>query len=179
MRFKRFIGAGCILITGTTTPPENWASDDTSISHAIFIIQDQNDKTKSSKNGTIRHDAHHIDLTFDGHADLLILRDSGANQEFYDAYIYDKENNAYIHNERLSDIPCLDVDVEKKELVGQCFHESACENWKEYYLVSSTGDISLVERKGTYCDPISGQEYAYIDRFRNGKKISSKIWPNK
>ncbi|WP_201698875.1 XAC2610-related protein [Paraburkholderia hiiakae] len=126
---------------------------------------------------TSQFDAKFIDLTFNGYADLLILRDRGANQEFYNVYLYSKEKDAYIYDKQLSDVPCLKVDNKKKELVGQCFHESACENWEEYYSVSPEGRISLVERKGTYCDPISGQGYSYSDRFRNRKKISSKVVP--
>ncbi|WP_433705376.1 XAC2610-related protein [Paraburkholderia sacchari] len=131
----------------------------------------------SASGATSQSDAKFIDLTFNGYADLLMLRDRGANQEFYDVYLYSKSRDAYVYDKRLSGIPCLNVDVNRKELVGQCFHESACENWKEYYSVSSGGRISLVERRGTYCDPINGQGYTYDDRFRNGKKISSKIVP--
>lgn len=118
-----------------------------------------------------------IDLTFNGYADLLILRDRGASQEFYDVYLYSKAKDTFIYNKRLSEIPCLSVDVSRKELVGQCFHQSACENWEEYYSVSQKGNISLVERRGTYCDPTGGKAYTYIDRFRNGKKIFSKTSP--
>jgi hypothetical protein len=132
-----------------------------------------------AKNVTSESDAKFLDLTFNGYADLLILRDRGANQEFYDIYLYSEEKDEYVYNKRLSNIPCLNVDIKRKELVGQCFHESACENWAEYYSVSSKGRISLVERKGTYCDPTGGLGYAYIDRFRNGKRISSKISPVK
>ncbi len=131
----------------------------------------------SVRNGMVEFDAKFIDLRFNGYADLLMLRDRGASQEFYDVYLYSKERDEYIYNKRLSDIPCLSVDNKRKELVGQCFHESACENWAEYYSVSRSGSISLVERKGTYCDPSSGKGYKYIDRFRNGKKISSKTSP--
>jgi hypothetical protein len=121
--------------------------------------------------------AKFLDLTFDGYADLLFLRDRGASQEFYDVFLYSKKQDAYIYNKTLSQIPCLAVDIRRKELVGQCFHESACENWEEYYSVSPKGRISLTERKGTYCDPTSGQGYTYSDQFRNGRKISSKILP--
>ncbi|WP_419469067.1 XAC2610-related protein [Burkholderia pseudomultivorans] len=127
----------------------------------------------SLKNWEDGLDVKFIDLDFDGYSDLMMLRDRGANQKFYDVYLYSKESDAYIFNERLSGIPCLDVDIKKKKLVGRCFHESACENWEEYYSVSTSGRISLIERKGTYCDPVGGQGYGYVDNFRNGRRISS------
>jgi hypothetical protein len=133
-------------------------------------------KQRISVNGTASlSDAKFVDLTFNGYADLLIRRDRGSNQEFYDVYLYSKDRDAYVYSNRLSDIPCLAVGSKRKELVGQCFHESACENWEEHYSVSTKGSVSLVERKGAYCDPASGQGFLYTDRFRNGKKISSKI----
>ncbi|WP_157381666.1 XAC2610-related protein [Burkholderia ubonensis] len=122
-------------------------------------------------------DAKFVDLTFNGYVDLLILRDRGASQEFYDVYLYSRAKDAYIYNKRLSNIPCLSVDGRRKELIGRCFHEDACENWEEHYSVSPNGYVSLVERRGVYCDSISGQGYYYIDNFKNGRKISSKVSP--
>ncbi|MDR5750385.1 MULTISPECIES: XAC2610-related protein [unclassified Caballeronia] len=145
--------------------------------HAYVTAPRGKKQVITAANGGADSEAKFIDLTFNGYTDLLILRDRGASQEFYDVYLYSREKDAYIYNKRLSDIPCLDIDLKRKELVGQCFHASACENWEEYYSVSPKGTISLVERKGTYCDPIGGRGYTYIDRFRNGKKISSKTLP--
>jgi hypothetical protein len=145
--------------------------------HAYVTTPSGEMQVISIKNGGVEFAPEFIDLTFNGYADLLILRDKGANQEFYDVYLYSKEKDQYIYNKQFSNIPCLTVDLDKKQLVGQCFHESACENWEGRYSVSPKGNISLVERKGTYCDPTSGQGYTYIDHFKNGKRTSSRTSP--
>jgi hypothetical protein len=114
------------------------------------------------------------DVTFSGKKDLVILNTMGANQKFYDVYLYSRKKDEFIYNKKLSEIPCIAVDAVKKQIVGQCFHISACENWSESYSITPSGHISLVERKGTYCDPSSGQGYSYIDQFQNGKRVFSK-----
>lgn len=120
-------------------------------------------------------DANFSDLTFSGKKlDLMILRDRGANQEYYDVYLYSVVKDKFIFNEWLSRIPCLIVDSRRRQLVGACFHESACENWEEHYSVASNGKISLVERRGTYCDG-GGRVYGYIDVFKRGRKVSSRV----
>lgn len=116
------------------------------------------------------------DLTFNGYLDLKILKDQGATQKFYSVYLYSPRLGVFIFNKKMSDIPCLQIDIERKQLMGACFHESSCENWTERYAVSRDGTLSLVERNGAYCDP-TGQAYTYVDRFKNGKQISSKITP--
>ena len=130
-------------------------------------------QTIPAKNATSDADVKFLDLTFQGRRDLLVLRDRGANQEFYDVYLYSKQNDNFIYSKSLSEIPCLSVDAKNENLVGQCFHASACENWEEYYSVTPDGKTSLVRKRGTYCDPGTGQTYKYIDLFHNGKRISS------
>ena len=122
------------------------------------------------------NDVKFDDLTFSGNKDLKILKTRGASQEFYDVYLYSKKQGIYVFNKEMSDIPCLQVDAKRKQLVGACFHESSCENWEERYTVGARGSLSLIERRGTYCDP-SGQTYSYIDRFKNGKQTSSEAIP--
>lgn len=177
MAIGKYTFAILFLLSSFAAGAENFPSVTISDDHAYVTTPSGKKQVISTKNGVMESDARFIDLTFNGYADLVILRDSGANQKFYDVYLYSKERDKYIYNKRLSDIPCLSVDQKNKELVGQCFHESSCENWEEHYSVSQKGIISLVERKGTYCDPTSGQGYTYIDRFRNGKRISSKTSP--
>jgi hypothetical protein len=128
-----------------------------------------------ARDATSAKDVKLVDLTFNGQKDLMILRDRGANQEFYDVYLYSKRDDKFIYNKNLSMIPCLGVDVKSKSLIGQCFHESSCENWEEYYSLTSDGKTSIIERKGTYCDPTTGQSYHYTDQFRNGKRVSSSV----
>lgn len=177
MKVKRCIFMILFLLAGFAAVAENLPSVTISDGHAYVTTPGGKRQEIFTKSGVMESDTRFIDLTFNGDADLVVLRDSGANQKFYDVYLYSKDKDEYIYNKRLSDIPCLSVDQENKELAGQCFHESSCENWEEHYSVSPKGNISLVERKGTYCDPTGGQGYTYIDRFRNGKKISSKTLP--
>ncbi|MBK5125457.1 MAG: hypothetical protein P4N59_16090 [Negativicutes bacterium] len=114
------------------------------------------------------------DLTFSGREDLKVLKTRGAAQEFYDVYLYSPKQGKYVFNKKLSDVPCLQADAKRRQVIGACFHESSCENWEERYTVSARGALSLIERRGTYCDPM-GKTYSYVDRFKNGKKISSKV----
>lgn len=116
------------------------------------------------------------DLMFIGRYDLKILRTRGASQEFYDIYLFYPDSGIYVFNRELSDIPCLKADAGRKELVGSCFHVSSCENWEERYKISQKGVPSLIERSGTYCDP-AGMVYSYIDRFKNGRLVFSKVRP--
>jgi hypothetical protein len=113
------------------------------------------------------------DLNFDGGMDLKILIERGANQELYDVYLYSKSRGKYVYSRNLSEIPCVTADAANREIIGACFHESSCENWEEHYSITSSGMLSLTKRVGTYCDS-NGDIYSYVDRFKNGKKISSK-----
>lgn len=177
MKVKKYICAVAVLFSSFAVFAGDLSSVTISDGHAYVTTPSGRKQVIVARNGGADSSAKFIDLTFNGYADLLILRDRGASQIFYDVYLYSKEKDAYVYDKDLSNIPCLDVDSKRKELVGQCFHESACENWEEHYSVSPEGKLSLVERKGTYCDPTGGQGYTYIDRFRNGKKISSKTLP--
>lgn len=177
MKITKFFLTALFLFSNFAVLAEHLPTVTISDGHAYITTPRGKKQIIPTENIASGSDAKFIDLTFNGYADLLVLRDRGANQEFYDVYLYSKDRDAYVYNKRLSEIPCLNVDDKRKRLVGQCFHESACENWEEYYSVSPQGAISLIERKGTYCDPIGGQGYRYIDRFRNGKKISSKSSP--
>jgi hypothetical protein len=121
-----------------------------------------------------KDDVKFEDLNFDGHLDLKILKERGANQEFYDVYLYSKGARKYIYSKVLSGIPCISADATHREIIGACFHESSCENWEEHYSLTASGKLSLNERIGAYCDP-TGDVYTYVDRFKDGKKVSSKI----
>jgi hypothetical protein len=145
----------------------------------VYITTPTGKKQVISVNDSISEaDVKFVDLTFSNKKDLMILKERGANQEFYNVYIYSKDRDEFVFNKRLSDIPCLSVDSDKKQLIGACFHEDACENWEEHYSVNSKGVASLIERRGTYCDP-TGQAYSYIDTFKKGRRISSHVTPLK
>lgn len=140
-------------------------------------------KTPSGKNQVIKLDrttsASDITMenfTFGKYADLKILDTEGASQKFYKIYLYDISSGFYKYSRELSAIPCVQTDAKQKEILGACFHESACENWEERYTMSNTGKLALVKRSGTYCDA-TGQGYFYIDTYKNGKKISSTVKP--
>jgi hypothetical protein len=114
------------------------------------------------------------DLNFDGCLDLKVLRERGATQEFYDVFLYSQVSKRYVYSKELSEIPCVSADPAHREIVGACFHESSCENWEEHYSVAPNGKLSLTERVGTYCDP-DGDTYSYVDKLKDGKKVSSKV----
>lgn len=177
MRIERHICFILVVLSAFAAEAENLPRATISGEHVYVTTPGGKRQDILMKNGVMKSGVEFVDLTFDGYTDLVMLRDSGANQKFYDVYLYSKRKDEYIYNKNLSDIPCLGVDQKSKQLVGQCFHGSSCENWEEHYSVSSKGNISLVERKGTYCDPTDGKGYTYIDRFRNGRKVSSKILP--
>ncbi|ANB73387.1 hypothetical protein AYM40_14210 [Paraburkholderia phytofirmans OLGA172] len=129
----------------------------------------------------VDHEVKLVDVKFEnltsgGYEDLKVLNTRGASQEFYDVYLYSPKQGIYVFNKELSDIPCLQADAKRKQVIGACFHESSCENWEERYTLSARGVLSLIERRGTYCDP-TGQTYFYVDRFKNGKHIYSKVTP--
>lgn len=140
-------------------------------------------KTPAGKNQVIKLD-HTIsssditmeNFTFGKYADLKILDTEGASQKFYKIYLYDTSSGFYKYSRELSAIPCVQTDAKQKEILGACFHESACENWEEKYTMSKTGKLALVKRSGTYCDA-TGQGYFYTDTYKNGKKISSTVKP--
>lgn len=115
-------------------------------------------------------------FTFGKYADLKILDTEGASQKIYKVYLYDTSSGLYKYNKELSDIPCVQTDAKKKEIIGACFHESACENWDERYTMGKDGKLALVKRSGTYCDA-AGQVFFYTDTFKNGKKTSSAVKP--
>ncbi|WP_175897020.1 XAC2610-related protein [Burkholderia pseudomultivorans] len=174
---KKYMGAGLLLLSSLAAFSGNLPSVIISDGQACVTTASGKGKIIYLKNWEGGPDVKFIDLNFDGYADLMMPRDRGASQKFYNVYLYHRDGDYYVFNGRLSGIPCLDVDVKEKKLIGQCFHESACENWEEYYSVSKSGRISLIERKGTYCDPVSGKGYSYVDNFRNGKRISSNSSP--
>lgn len=128
------------------------------------------------------HSAHPIstgdvsfeDLNFDGYADIKVLNSAGNVQTFYSVYLYDPRSNIYRFDSRLSKIPCVEADKNTHEVVGACFHASACENWIERYSVDRRNRLALLSRQGTYCNPSTGESFSYDDRFKNGRRISSK-----
>ncbi|MEP9325651.1 hypothetical protein PPMP20_21365 [Paraburkholderia phymatum] len=124
-----------------------------------------------------RDDIHWEDLNFDGHPDLKVLSSRGATQEFFDVYLYVPSTGKFIYNKQLSEVPCVQADAQARQVVGACFHESACSNWSERYSIGKNERLTLLERDGTYCDTSTGDAFSYVDRFSNGKRISSKVKP--
>ena len=123
------------------------------------------------------HDISFEDLNFDGYLDLKILNAEGNVQKFYDVHLFNPKTKQYEMARDFSNIPCVMADSKIRQLVGQCFHASACENWIERYVVDRRNQLHLVSREGTYCDPSSGASFSYVDRFENGRRISSRSTP--
>jgi hypothetical protein len=121
--------------------------------------------------------SHFEDLNFDGHADIKIFKSAGNVEKIYDVYLYNPRTRKYEFNEDFSNIPCIEADRKSRQVIGQCFHASACENWTERYSVDRTNRLHLRRRTGTYCDPSSGAAFSYVDIFKDDKQISSKITP--
>jgi hypothetical protein len=138
--------------------------------------------TASGSQQTI-HTAHPIstsnvsfeDLNFDGHADIKVFDSAGNVQRFYSVYLYDPRSMIYRFDSGFSKVPCVEADKTTHEVVGACFHVSACENWVERYSVDRRNRLTLLSRKGTYCNPSTGESFSYDDRFENGRRISSRI----
>lgn len=114
------------------------------------------------------------DLNFDRHADIKVLNLAGNVQRFYSVYLYDPRSNIYRFDSGFSKVPCVGTEKDTHEVVGACFHASACENWVERYSVDRRNRLTLLSRKGTYCNPSTGESFSYDDRFENGRRISSK-----
>lgn len=114
------------------------------------------------------------DLNFDGRADIKILNSAGNVERFYSVYLYDPRSKTYRLDSGFSKVPCVEADKNTHEVVGACFHASACENWVERYSVDQRNRLTLVSRKGTYCNPSTGESFSYDDRFKNGRRISSR-----
>jgi len=114
------------------------------------------------------------DLNFDGYADIKIFSSAGNVERFYSVYLYDPRSKTYRLDSGFSKVPCVGADKNTHEVVGACFHASACENWVERYSVDQRNRLTLVSRKGTYCNPSTGESFSYDDVFKNGRRISSR-----
>lgn len=115
------------------------------------------------------------DVNFDRFADIEIQRTSGNVEKFSNIYLYDESRDGYIFSAELSKVPCLEVDKKEGQLIGACFHASACENWSERYSIGHINHLHLVSREGTYCDQSSGETFSYVDSFEDGRRVSSKV----
>lgn len=114
------------------------------------------------------------DLNFDGYPDIKVFNSAGNVERFYSVYLYDSRSKTYRLDSGFSKVPCVEADKYTHEVVGACFHASACENWVERYSVDQRNRLTLVSRKGTYCNPSTGESFSYDDRFKNGRRISSR-----
>jgi hypothetical protein len=110
------------------------------------------------------------DLNFDGHADIKVFNSAGNVERFYSVYLYDPRSKIYRLDSGFSKVPCVEADKNTHEVVGACFHASACENWVERYSVDRRNRLTLVSRKGRYCNPSTGESFSYDDRFKNGRR---------
>lgn len=121
-----------------------------------------------------KDDIAYEDLNFDGYIDIKVFRSAGNVEKFYDVYLFDAVTKRYELSKDFSDVPCVAADPKVRQVIGACFHTSACENWIERYSVDRLNRLHLRSRQGTYCDSSTGDAFSYIDLFRNGKRISTK-----
>lgn len=121
-----------------------------------------------------KDDISYEDLNFDGYIDIKVFRSAGNVEKFYDVYLFDAVAKRYELSKDFSNVPCVAADPKVRQVIGACFHTSACENWIERYSVDRLNRLHLRSRQGTYCDPSTGDAFSYIDLFRNGKHISTK-----
>lgn len=115
------------------------------------------------------------DFNLDGIDDIGVTGDEGNVERFMNVYIYSKSNSKFELSKSLSAIPCLTVNVKNKNVSGECFHVSSCENWREVYSIKMRDSLRLIEKSGYYCDPSTNTSYRYIEKYRNGKLVKSSV----
>lgn len=115
------------------------------------------------------------DFNFDGVDDIGIPGDQGNVERFTEVYLFSKKSGKFERSQNLSSIPCLSVSLPLKTISGECFHSSACENWKEVYLMKAPDVLSLVEKRGYYCDPATDKAYKFSEKYRLGKLIKRNV----
>lgn len=59
-----------------------------------------------------------IDVSFDGHVDILVPYSRPASAGFFQAYIWDKEQNEYTHIPSYENIPNVAIDIDNKLLLA-------------------------------------------------------------
>jgi hypothetical protein len=124
-----------------------------------------------------KYDISFEDLNFDGYQDIKVFRSAGNVEKFYDVYLFNPTTKKYVLSKDFSNVPCVEADQKTRQVLGVCFHASACENWIERYSVDRLNRLHLRSKEGTYCDPSTGNAFSYVDLFKNGKRISSKSTP--
>lgn len=116
-----------------------------------------------------------LDFNFDNKPDFAILRESGI-ERYFDVYIFNKNKGWYFLDKQISSLACPSVDLKKKLVLSTCNHASSCEAWQDVYQYRNES-LQLIRREGTTCDPITGQGYKYIEKYRNGRVIKHSNVP--
>lgn len=161
-----------VLSVGVT-PIVTAVSDD-----AVFVITPLGQsQVLHASHPVSKDDISFEDLNFDGYMDIKIFRSAGNVEKFYDVYLFNSTTKKYELSKDFSNIPCVAADQKTHQVVGACFHTSACENWIERYSIDRLNRLHLRSKEGTYCDPSTGDAFTYVDLFKNGKRISSKSTP--
>jgi phosphorylcholine metabolism protein LicD len=111
------------------------------------------------------------DFNFDGVPDFAVLRDSGV-EKYYDVFLFDKKNANFLLNDQISQLACPQVDKKTKHILSTCNHANACESWIDTYSIS-LDKIVHIKRNGISCDPSTGTEYRYYQKYKNGKILKS------
>ena len=119
------------------------------------------------------------DFNFDGIEDFSVSGDEGNVAKFSDIYLFSRKSGKFELNMKFSEIPCFSTNSKERTVSGECFHASSCENWVEKNIVRNDNKLELIEKKGVYCDPITGQAYKYTEAYRRGNLVKNSIHETK
>lgn len=114
-----------------------------------------------------------LDANFDGDSDILVSHSPSGQIKMTSVYLFDSGTNNYEKNDRISELPCLEIDPNTKTISGTCFSSSMCDRWSERYKYKGL-DLELISIQGTYCEPATGNAYSYLEIYDNGR-ITQKI----
>lgn len=144
---------------------------------AALVVRKNGVESNRIDTGVVDFDVGSIiveDYNYDGFLDFSFPGGRGIVR-FVNVYVFDKHIDGFIKSERLSETPCLVLEKTKRLVVGSCFHESSCENWREKYKISSMDKLEIVYKEGTMCDPVTAQGYRYKEFFESGKVVRREV----
>lgn len=115
------------------------------------------------------------DVNFDGYQDIIVSHPPSGQVQFSSVFLYDKSKDEYVKNDKISNLPCLQVDKSRRIVSGTCFSSSNCDKWIEQYKYQSNGELQLSLIKGIYCEPSTGNAFSYIETYKNGRIFKKKV----
>lgn len=138
------------------------------------------DSVISKKNGSLilnlkieaPGDVKIADFNFDGYPDISVPRDHGI-EKYYDIYLFQESSASFKIDEKLSELACPELNEKARTISSSCNHASACEAWKDTYRFEKKS-IVLIRRDGVNCDPNSGEEFRYVEIYKNGRLVKNQ-----